>query len=96
MNRMNSHNDFGHDDSTINIVAVIIIIITLDGRRQYLVRVAVRKRLATLAALQRPVAGVQLHDVILEVRLAATRRRTQLTLEHRLVSRVDQLVSLNT
>ena len=29
MNRVNSHNDFGHDDSTINIVmAIIIIIIT--------------------------------------------------------------------
>ena len=26
MNRMNSRNDFGHDDSTINIVVVIIII----------------------------------------------------------------------
>jgi len=28
MNRVNSHNDFGHDDSTINIVIVIIIIVT--------------------------------------------------------------------
>ena len=27
MNRVNSRNDFGHDDSTINIVVVIIIII---------------------------------------------------------------------
>jgi len=27
MNRVNSHNDFGHDDSTINIIVVIIIII---------------------------------------------------------------------
>ena len=27
MNRMNSRNNFGHDDSTINIVVVIIIII---------------------------------------------------------------------
>jgi len=26
MNRVNSRNDFGHEDSTINIVAVIIII----------------------------------------------------------------------
>ena len=26
MNRVNSHNDFGHDDSTIHIVVVIIII----------------------------------------------------------------------
>ena len=25
MNQVNSHNDFGHDDSTINIVVVIII-----------------------------------------------------------------------
>jgi len=29
MNRMNSHNDFGHKDSTINIVVVIIIIIII-------------------------------------------------------------------
>ena len=29
MNRVNSCNDFGHDDSTINIVVVIIIIIFL-------------------------------------------------------------------
>jgi len=29
MNRVNSRNDFGHNDSTINIVVVIIIIITV-------------------------------------------------------------------
>jgi len=29
MNRVNSHNDFGHDDSTINIVVAIIIIIII-------------------------------------------------------------------
>jgi len=29
MNRVNSRNDFGHDDSTINIVMAIIIIITI-------------------------------------------------------------------
>jgi len=29
MNRVNSRNDFGHDDSTINIVVVIIIIFLL-------------------------------------------------------------------
>jgi len=29
MNRVNSRNDFGHDDSTINIVTVIIIIIII-------------------------------------------------------------------
>jgi len=29
MNRVNSHNDFGHDDSTINIVMAIIIIIII-------------------------------------------------------------------
>ena len=27
MNRVNSRNDFGHDDSTVNIVVVIIIVI---------------------------------------------------------------------
>jgi len=30
MNRVNSHNDFGHDDSTKNIVMAIIIIIQLS------------------------------------------------------------------
>ena len=30
MNRVNSRNDFGHDDSTINIVVVIIIIIIIS------------------------------------------------------------------
>jgi len=37
MNRVNSPNDFGHDDSTINIVVVIIIIILsppAQSRRQ--------------------------------------------------------------
>jgi len=29
MNRMNSRNNFGHDDSTINIIVVIIIIIII-------------------------------------------------------------------
>jgi len=29
MNRANSRNDFGHDDSTINIVVLIIIIIII-------------------------------------------------------------------
>ena len=29
MNRVNSHNDFGHDDSALNIVVVIIIIIIM-------------------------------------------------------------------
>ena len=29
MNQVNSHNDFGHDDSTMNIVVITIIIIIL-------------------------------------------------------------------
>jgi len=33
MNRGNSRNDFGHDDSTINIVVVIIIIIIIIARQ---------------------------------------------------------------
>jgi len=33
MNRVNSRNDFDHDDSTINIVVVIIIIIILPDDR---------------------------------------------------------------
>ena len=31
MNRVNSRNDFGHDDSTINIVMAIVIIITWNS-----------------------------------------------------------------
>ena len=31
MNRVNSRNDFGHDNSTINIVVAIIIIIIING-----------------------------------------------------------------
>jgi len=43
MNRVNSRNDFGHDDSTINIVMAIIIIIiiiifSMTGRQGYSVR----------------------------------------------------------
>ena len=34
MNRVNSRNDFGHDDSTINIVMAIIIIIILAAYTQ--------------------------------------------------------------
>jgi len=35
MNRVKSRNDFGHDDSTINIIVVIIIIITsVNGRQE--------------------------------------------------------------
>jgi len=34
MNRVNSRNDFGHDDSTINIVMAIIIIIIKLKQRQ--------------------------------------------------------------
>ena len=35
MNRVNSRNDFGHDDSTINIVmAIIIIIITVSYKKR--------------------------------------------------------------
>jgi len=33
MNRVNSCNDFGHDDSTINIVVVIIIIFYTPGSK---------------------------------------------------------------
>ena len=34
MNRVNSRNDFGHDDSTINIVMAIIIIIIIIRDRE--------------------------------------------------------------
>jgi len=35
MNRVNSRNDFGHDDSTINIVMAIIIIIIIIKTTAY-------------------------------------------------------------
>jgi len=35
MNRVNSRNDFGHDDSTINIVVVTIIIIIFNPGTQF-------------------------------------------------------------
>ena len=35
MNRVNSCNDFGHDDSTINIVVVIIVVIVVICRYQH-------------------------------------------------------------
>ena len=44
MNRVNSRNDFGHDDSTINIamaiiiIIIIIIIFSMTGRQGYSVR----------------------------------------------------------
>ena len=41
MNRVNSRNDFGHGDSTINIVMAIIIIIIIIGLKTYFVSVDV-------------------------------------------------------
>jgi len=38
---VNSRNDFGHDDSTINIVMAIIIIIIIYKRRQAARRISV-------------------------------------------------------
>jgi len=35
MNRVNSRNDFGHDDSTINIVMAIINIIITAGAQKH-------------------------------------------------------------
>ena len=35
MNRVNSRNDFGHDNSTINIVMAVIIIIIITRERRY-------------------------------------------------------------
>jgi len=47
MNRMNSRNDFGHDDSTINIVVVIIIIAfltpVLNSQGMKKIRYAIQK-----------------------------------------------------
>jgi len=46
MNRMNSHNDFSHDDSTINIVVVIIIIIIIIMAKLQRIRRLIDVRLA--------------------------------------------------
>ena len=43
MNRVNSRNDFGHDDSIINIVMAIIIIIIIKERTQQRDRTYVRR-----------------------------------------------------
>lgn len=56
----------------------------------------VRKALSTLATGDRLITVVQLLHVDLEVSLAAAGGRAELTLEHRLVARVDQLVCLQT
>lgn len=58
--------------------------------------VPVGEGLVALLAQQRIVGGVQLLDVNAEVSLAATSRRTEVALEHRLVAHiVDQLVGLH-
>jgi len=44
MNRMNSRNDFGHDDSTINIVMAIIIIIIIIKYQRYVLKPLNRSR----------------------------------------------------
>ena len=41
MNRVNSLNDFGHDDSTINIVMAIIIIIIIIAAATYWMRLRI-------------------------------------------------------
>ena len=37
MNRVNFRNDFGHDDSTINIVMAIILLLFIKGREMFTV-----------------------------------------------------------
>jgi len=54
MNRVNSRNDFGHDDNTINIVVVIIIII---GWRRGVVVSGVRRMNEVNARRARLVPG---------------------------------------
>ena len=57
MNWVNSRNDFGHDDSTINIVMAIIIIITLLGWRRGVVVSGVRRMNKVNARRARLVPG---------------------------------------
>jgi len=53
MNRVNSRNDFGHDDSTINIaMAIIIIIITLGAENLALITAGINRPKRTLTQLQ--------------------------------------------
>ena len=67
MNRVNSRNDFGHDDSTINIVTAVIIIITCGertavaragGGEQVTARALERER----SSVERPVMRIPEHD----------------------------------
>ena len=67
MNRVNSRNDFGHDDITINIVMAVIIIITCGeraavaragGGEQVTARALERER----SSVERPVMRIPEHD----------------------------------
>jgi len=63
MNRVNSRNDFGHDDSTINIVmAIIIIIIILSisetaAHRSATSRFALRSRSLLYSTRSAPISA---------------------------------------
>ena len=70
MNRMNSRDDFGHDDSTINIVVAIIIIIqnTDDGR---CFQVARKKRLRHAFKNQRLLSTCEKEPLLLQRAISA-------------------------
>jgi len=63
MNRVNSRKDFGHDDSTINIVVVIIIIIIISSSSITVIRTAPRHVKVIVAAAMGRCCGA---DVALE------------------------------
>ena len=64
------------------------------NERSNLECVAVGEGFSAALALERFIGSVQLLHVNAQIRFSAARRRAQFALEHRLVTRVDQLVSL--
>ena len=62
INRVNSRNDFGHDDSTINIVVAIIIIIIIIINYMFNFTLTLLPALSTLATACRFVHSRKFHQ----------------------------------
>ena len=82
MNRVNSRNDFGHDDSTLNIVIAIIIIIILPNPNAL---VAVSKgmravKLCTNKILQTTLAAICKEHAMREFQTASTQQKCDTTI----------------
>jgi len=82
MNRVNSRNDFGHDDSTINIVMAIIIIIILPNPNAL---VAVSKgmravKLCTNNIFQTTLAAIRKEHTMREFQTTSTQQKCDTTI----------------